>query len=93
MGKKKSRATQTSKGERNNVSKDLSKALRRDYLQNNLARTTNQVSAFKEGKNVMLTIPNPNTNETNKPFVRVNAKDVWKFNKPYIMKHNTSENV
>ncbi len=93
MGKKKSRATQTSKGERNNVSKDLSKALRRDYLQNNLARTTNQVSAFKKGKNVMLTIPNPNEQETNKPFVRVNAKDVWKFNKPYIMKQNTSENV
>ena len=38
MGKKKSRATQTSKGERNNVSKDVSKALRRDYLQNDLAR-------------------------------------------------------
>ena len=93
MGKKKSRATQTSKGERNNVSKDVSKALRRDYLQNNLARTTNQVSAFKKGKNVMLTISNPNTNETNKPFVRVNTKDVWKFNKPYIMKQNTSENV
>ena len=93
MGKKKSRATQVSKGERNNVNKDVSKALRRDYLQNNLARTTNQVSAFKKGKNVMLTIPNPNTSETNKPFVRVNAKDVWKFNKPYIMKQNTSENV
>ena len=93
MGKKKSRATQVSKGERNNVNKDVSKSLRKDYLQNNLARMNNQVSAFKKGKNVMLTIPNPNTNETNKPFVRVNAKDVWKFNKPYIMKQNTSESV
>ena len=41
----------------------------------------------------MVTIPNPNTNETNKRFLRVNAKDVWKFNNKFIMKHNTSENV
>ena len=93
MGKKKSRATQVSKGERNNVSKDVCKALRRDYLQNDLARLNNQIDAFKRGKNVMVTIPNPNTNETNKRFLRVNAKDVWKFNNKFIMKHNTSENV
>jgi hypothetical protein len=93
MGKKKSRATQTSKGERNNVSKDVSKALRRDYLHNDLARLNNQIDAFKRGKNVMVTIPNPNTNETNKRFLRVSAKDVWKFNNKFIMKHNTSENV
>tara|TARA_R110000772_G_scaffold228855_2_gene339626 strand:+ start:58 stop:339 length:282 start_codon:yes stop_codon:yes gene_type:complete len=93
MGKKKSRATQTSKGERNNVNKDVSKSLRRDYMQNDLARLNNQIAAFKRGKNVMVTIPNPNTNETNKRFLRVNAKDVWKFNNKFIMKHNTSENV
>ena len=88
MGKKKSRATQTSKGERNNVSKDVSKALRRDYLRNDLARTTNQVNAFKKGKNVMLTIPNPNAKaEPAKPFIRVSAKEVWPDpNKSYIMK-------
>mgnify|MGYP003645545596 FL=1 len=93
MGKKKSRATQTSKGERNNVCKSTTKALRRDYMQNDLARLNNQIDAFKRGKNVMVTIPNPNTNETNKRFLRVNAKDVWKFNNKFIMKHNTSENV
>ena len=93
MGKKKSRATQTSKGERNNVNKDVSKSLRRDYMQNDLARLNNQIAAFKRGKNVMVTIPNPNTNETNKRFLRVSAKDVWKFNNKFIMKHNTSENV
>jgi len=93
MGKKKSRATQTSKGERNNVNKDVSKSLRRDYMQNDLARLNNQIDAFKRGKNVMVTIPNPNTNETNKRFLRVSAKDVWKFNNKFIMKHNTSENV
>ena len=93
MGKKKSRATQVSKGERNNVNKDVSKALRRDYMQNDLARLSNQIDAFKRGKNVMVTIPNPNTNETNKRFIRINAKDIWKFNNPYIMKQNTAESV
>lgn len=41
-------------------------------------RIMNQLLAFKAGKNVVLTIPNPNTNETNKPFIRVNARDVWR---------------
>ena len=35
------------------------------------------MSAFKSGKNVYLTIPNPNTNETNKKFLRVKASEVW----------------
>ena len=94
MGKKKSRATETSKGERRSVSKSVTKAVRRDYIEfKHIERMSNQIEAFRKGKNVMVTIPNPNTNETNKPFVRVNAKDVWKFNKPYIMKQNTSESV
>ena len=93
MGKKKSRATQTSKGERNNVNRDVIKSLRRDYMNNDLARMKNQIAAFKRGKNVMLTVPNPNTNETNKRFIRVNAKDVWKSNNKFMMKQNTSESV
>jgi len=32
-------------------------------------------------KNVMLTIPNPNTNETNKRFIRVPAREVWGYAK------------
>lgn len=43
-----------------------------------LRRITNQLKAFLAGKNVVLTIPNPNKNETNKPFIRVNAREVWK---------------
>ena len=93
MGKKTSRATQTSKGERNNVCKSTTKAVRRNYMNNDFARMRNQLDAFNNGKNVIVTIPNPNTNETNKRFLRVNAKDVWKFNNKFIMKHNTSENV
>jgi len=93
MGKKKSRETESSKGERNNVCKATTKAVRRNYMNNDLARMRNQLDAFNNGKNVMVTIPNPNTNETNKRFIRVNAKDVWKSNNKYMMKQNTAESV
>ena len=93
MGKKKSRSTQTSKGERNNVCKATTKAVRRNYMNNGLARMRNQFDAFNKGKNVMVTIPNSNPNETNKRFIRVNAKDVWKSNNKFMMKQNTSESV
>ena len=92
MGKK-SRSTETSKGERNNVRRDVTKDIRREYMKNKFARPCNQLTAFKKGKNVMVTIPNPNTNETNKRFIRVSAKTIWTFNKPYMMKQNTSESV
>jgi len=93
MGKK-SRTTRTSKGERNNVRRDIIKLLRREYLDNKpIERINNKISAFKKGKNVMVTIPNPNTNETNKRFIRVSAKNIWNFNNPYMMKQNTSESV
>ena len=91
MGKGKSSKGYISKGERNNVRKDITKAIRREYKV--VDRVNNQIDAFIKGKNVMLTIPNSNTNETNKRFIRVNAKDVWKFNNPYMMKQNTSESV
>ena len=31
-----------------------------------------------KGKNVMLTVPNPNKNETNKRMIRVPATEVWR---------------
>ena len=77
MGKKKSRSTQTSKGERRSLARDIVKATRRDYMQSS-ERNQNQLSAFLRGKNVMLTIPNPNKNETNKRMIRVPAADVWR---------------
>mgnify|MGYP000327004470 FL=1 len=93
MGKKKSRDHEVSKGERNNVCKATTKAVRRNYMNNDLARMRNQLDAFNKGKNVMVTIPNPNTNETNKRFIRVSAKDIWKSNNKFMMKQNTSEGV
>jgi hypothetical protein len=68
MGKKKQRAHQISKGQRKSQDSRWTKEARREWVG----------STFKKGKNVMLTIKNPNTNETNKPFIRVNAKDVWR---------------
>jgi len=77
MGKKKSRAHQVSKGERRSVNRSVTKAKRRDYMKS-ADRMTNQLSAFLKGKRVMLTVPNPNTNETNKRFIRVPANTVWR---------------
>lgn len=77
MGKKKQRSTQTSKGERRCVARATIKALRKDYMQSS-DRVNNQLAAFLRGKNVMLTIPNPNKNETNKRMIRVPAAEVWR---------------
>ena len=41
-------------------------------------RIMNQLKAFLAGKNVMLTIENPNKNETNKRMIRVPAHTVWR---------------
>ena len=73
MGKKKSRAQYVSKGivgtTKSRTKSDEDYKSRRAY---------NQMKAFISGKNVVLTIPNPNPNETNKRFIKVNARDVWK---------------
>ena len=76
MGKKKSRTSQTSKGLVGNAYKHASKALRKEYMQS-IDRVNNQLKAFYRGKRVMITIPNPNTNETNKRYIRVHARDGW----------------
>lgn len=70
MGKKRLRAKYTSKGERNNSRKDVTKLLRRDYM-NSIERDLNQQKALASGKNVVFTVPNPNKTETNQRFIRV----------------------
>ena len=80
MGKKKSRTSQTSKGERRNVANGLGDD--RSELQKILAKQ----DAWLKGKNVVLTIPNPNKNETKVPFIRVNAKEQWGSPKKYVVK-------
>lgn len=51
MAKKKQRAKQVSKGERNSVARNVVKAQRRDYM-NSFARLQNQFAAYKKGKRV-----------------------------------------
>jgi len=80
------RESYTSKGERPNVSRRWLKLTRKDSDE----RTYNQWDAFMKGKNVVLTIKNPNKNETNKPFIRVPAKEQWRIIRPFNM---SSENV
>jgi len=65
-----------SQGLHSNVSRRVTNAARREYLASG-KRVMNQLAAWKKGKNVVLTISNPNPNETNKRFIRVKARDVW----------------
>ena len=88
MGRGKSRDSYTSKGERRNVSKKWTKMLRLERKESD--RGFNQFDAYLKGKNVVLTIKNPNKNETNKPFIRVPAKEQWRIIRPFNM---SSENV
>ena len=77
MAKKRQRAHQVSKGERKPQNPRWSKEARREWV-GSTAQMIAKVEAFKKGRNVVLTIANPNKSETNKPFIRVNAKDVWR---------------
>ena len=79
-GKRSSGKHYTSKGERNCVARKVTNAARRDYMQSS-ERIYNQYKAHLKLKNVMVTIENPNKNETNKKFIRVNSKDVWGYAK------------
>jgi hypothetical protein len=65
-----------SQGVHSNVCKTILKSLRKDYRSSG-DRVMNQRLAWAEGKNVVLTIENPNKNETNRRYIRVNARDVW----------------
>lgn len=86
MARKKSRAQYTSKGQRRSVSKWVTKAMKKDVPP--LVRLRRQREAFDKGKNVMVTIPNPNKQETREPFIRINAKEVWRKSTPFMMKQS-----
>jgi hypothetical protein len=79
MGKKKGGKSKgfISQGIHSNVASSTLNAMRSDYLQSG-ERVMNQLKAFRAGKNVVVTIENPNKNETNKRLIRVNARDIWK---------------
>ena len=76
MAKKRQRTKQVSKGAINQNTSRWSKLARKEWM-NGSGRTDAQLQSYLKMKNVVLTIPNPNTNETNKKFIKVNARDVW----------------
>ena len=67
---------------RNTKDKYVSKGERRSSMKTSTkstaAKIINQQAAYLAGKRVMITIPNPNKNETNKRFIRVCASTVWR---------------
>ena len=78
MGKKRTRAKQVSKGEIGRPMRSRKRHWEEGYHSD---RIRNQLNAFLKGKRVILTVENPNKNETNKPFIRVPAHEVWRGGK------------
>lgn len=92
MGKKKLRSTQTSKGERRNVSRKILKLVRREKRMDDVSRLITLTEAWKAEKNPWITVPNPNKKETNKRYIRVRSNDLWGRPNRYVkMKESTSE--
>lgn len=85
MGKKRSRATQVSKGERRCINKSLLKAVRLVYRSSD-ERVRNQITAWRAGKNVMLTIPNPDKKNTKERMIRIPAVEYWGYPRQMSLK-------
>ena len=71
-----SRDSYKSLGMFKNVSRKWIKAVKREKTAGE--RIDNQWDAFVKGKNVILTVLNPNKNETHKKFIKVKAKNYWR---------------
>lgn len=82
MSNKGTSKSYTSAGIHSNVRKNVLNANRSAYLRSG-TRVLNQRLAFNAGKNVVLTIENPNKEETNKRYIRVNASTVWRNPKDF----------
>jgi len=77
MGKKGGKSSgAVSQGIHSNVRQSILNLNRQEYRKSG-QRLLNQRRAWAKGKNVVLTIENPNKNESDKPFIRVNARDIW----------------
>lgn len=59
------------------VSRKIRNSIRRDRPISD--RLTAQMEAWAKGKRTMVTIPNPNPNETNKKFIRVEGNSLSAF--------------
>lgn len=74
MSAPKTKSAYTSKGERK-ANRQISKAVKRE--RSAVEKWTNLQKAWLKGKNPWVTIPNPNTAETAKRFIRVRAETEW----------------
>lgn len=83
-GKKASGKKYISNGERHNVSRNTTNAVRREYMQSG-ERLMNQLMAHRSKKRTVVTIENPNKNETNKRFIRVSGDTYFKPDEPFQM--------
>ena len=70
-------AAKVSAGIHATVSRKLTNEIRRDYMQSS-ERLMNQLKAFRAGKRVMVTIDNPNKEQTKMKKLRVPASTVWR---------------
>ena len=84
-GKKSSGKNYTSKGERPNVTRSVLNALRREYIQSDMRRN-NQAIAWRKGKNVVLTVPNPDKKNTKERMIRISAIDHWGYPRQPMLK-------
>lgn len=71
MGKKRTRSSVQSKGERRNIVNGV-KEMRRSRTEGEKA--FNKLKAWKKGQNPWITVPGPSTNMR---FIRVRANTVW----------------
>lgn len=71
MGKKTKRAKYTSKGGPRSVDRHTLKLMRADRSEAD--RLMDKLKLWARGKRVTVTVPNPNKNETNKRFIRVDG--------------------
>ena len=77
MAKKKQRAKQTSKGIHHQNPNPIRKAMRKEY-RTSAARMMNQLEAHMKGKRVVLTIENPDKNNTKERHIKVLSTEHWK---------------
>ena len=59
-----------SQGKHSNVDRKITNAMRSDYLKSG-DRIINQLRALQQGKDIVMTIANPNREQTNKRFIKV----------------------
>lgn len=90
MGKKRTRKGYKSKGQHGSVSKALARAVRATRTE--FQKLEFKMRAWSKGLNPWITIANPSTNQTNKPYIRVRADELWgKPNRGFDMYRKTSE--